>query len=104
MTDKTATCFLLHRGIGYFRLASDASNSLTVLKAAGAVGFVTTVAGYYLLLHLILAAVECESMNHSIMFATWHRPNKTSSFSLRNPVVPVNVPLGDFSRFYKKRE
>ena len=64
-------------GVTYFKLASgDLALASTLATATGAVGFVSSVAGYWILLHLILASVE----------------------------FPVNVPLGDLSRFYKKRE
>ncbi|UZJ57163.1 hypothetical protein CBS101457_006483 [Exobasidium rhododendri] len=73
LTSVALTFSLL--GATYFAIADGKSDAATLLVATGAVGFVATVAGYWLLLHLILASVE----------------------------FPINVPLGDLSRFYKQR-
>lgn len=61
-------------GCAYLKLASNNALASTLLVAAGGVGFIASVAGYWLLLHLVLASVD----------------------------FPINVPLGDLSRFYKK--
>jgi hypothetical protein len=42
------------------QLASNDAYAATLLVATGAVGFVASVAGFWLLLHLVLASVECE--------------------------------------------
>jgi hypothetical protein len=70
-----ATAFLI-LGIAYFKVAAGDAVASTYLTTAGALGFLTILGGYWLLLHLILASVD----------------------------FPINVPLGDLSRFYKKKE